>query len=233
MIGRAKEQGLRTLVFLSRDGYYLEKTFRLLKERWDLDIDGLYLYSSRRFFNMAAIEEMDLKAKGFLLGPNPNLTLRDYFLRLGLEPDSYNSLIHAHGFSSIDDPVTSAKASFLDEETQDRVQRLFADLTPDILDICSEERDKLKAYLQDNAFDPANSGIVDVGWQASSIQSIDRLTRKLFGTPSRGFYFATWNLANAALEEGCQFESFFTHLGKPWYRGQVLIESVAIIEKFL
>ena len=232
LIGRAKEQGLRTLVFLSRDGYYLEKTFRLLKERWDLDIDGLYLYSSRRFFNMAAIEEMDLKAKGFLLGPNPNLTLRDYFLRLGLEPDSYNSLIHAHGFSSIDDPVTSAKASFLDEETQDRVHRLFADLTPDILDICSEERDKLKAYLQDNAFDPANSGIVDVGWQASSIQSIDRLTRKLFGTPSRGFYFATWNLANAALEEGCQFESFFTHLGKPWYRGQVLIESVAIIEKF-
>ena len=107
---------------------------------------------------MAAIEEMDLKAKGFLLGPNPNLTLRDYFLRLGLEPDSYNSLIHAHGFSSIDDPVTSAKASFLDEETQDRVHRLFADLTPDILDICSEERDKLKACLLYTSPSPRDRG---------------------------------------------------------------------------
>ena len=232
LIRRARHKDLRSLVFLSRDGYYLEKTFNLLKEHWDLDLDGLYLYSSRRFFNMAAIEEMDLKAKGFLLGPNPSLTLRDYFLRLGLDPDAYSSLVRAHGFGSVDDPVTSPKASFLDDDTQDRVHRLFADLAPDILDICAKEREKLRGYLQDNAFDPRTSGIVDIGWQASSIQSMDRLTRKLFGAPSQGFYFATWNFAHAAIEEGCQFESFFTHLGKPWYRGQVLIESVAIIEKF-
>ena len=232
LVRRALHKGLRSLVFLSRDGYFLEKTFDLLKARWGFDLGGHYLYSSRRFFNMAAIQEMDLKAKGFLLGPNPNLTLRDYFLRLGLDPDAYSSLASSHGFASVDDPVTNSKASFLDEETQDRVHRLFGDLAPDILDICSQEREKLRDYLQDHKFDPCTSSIVDIGWQASSIQSMDRLTRALYCTPSQGFYFATWNFAHAAIEEGCQFESFFTHLGKPWHRGQVLIESVAIIEKF-
>ena len=58
---------------------------------------------------MAAIEEMDLKAKG-LLGPIP--TLHSELRRLGLEPDSYTSLI-AHGFSSIDDQLLVQKPVFL------------------------------------------------------------------------------------------------------------------------
>jgi predicted HAD superfamily hydrolase/glycosyltransferase involved in cell wall biosynthesis len=232
IIQRSLAKGLGKLIFLSRDGYYLQKTFQILKSCWKLDLDSQYLYSSRRFFNLAAIDEMDLEAKGFLLGPNPNLTLRDYFQRMGLEAKKYEALVQAHGFNSIDDSVTSAKASFLNEETQDSVHKLFADLTPDILEICNHERQKLKSYLEDTKFDPYTSGIVDIGWQASSIQSMDRLTKSIFGSKSQGFYFATWNYAHAAIEQGCQFESFFTHLGKPWYRGQILIESVAIIEKF-
>jgi len=232
MIHRAKERGLDCLVFLSRDGYYLQKTFDILKEHWHVPLTSRYLYSSRRFLTFATITELNPRAINFLLRPNSALTLRDYFQRLDLSYEQHEDLARFHGFESGDEPITAPEAGFISNGIQDRIHRLFDDLSEEILKTCSAERQKLIGYLKSTDYDPGNSAIVDVGWLASSINSMTQISRDCFGTSTHGFYFATWHFATELVREGCSFESYFSHLGKPTYRDKLLIEAVAVIEKF-
>jgi hypothetical protein len=111
------------------------------------------------------------------------------------------------------------------------MQRVLLELAPKILAIAAEERRRVKAYFGSIGFAPGPLGIVDVGWQASSIRSLQDLLNLGGGSfRLRGYYFGTWKYAQPALDAGCLIESFFFHLDRPAHRAQLIGECTEMLE---
>ena len=229
---RARALGLKRLFFLSRDGHNLLEAFRRMSSRWGIEIKGTYLYASRRLCNVASIEQLDNAALDFLLTANPALRLRDFFARIGLDPEEYRAALRNYGFPSLDHVLTTdIGGAFRSEEEHARLRLFFKLISGDIESRSLAERTKLLAYLKSQNFGSPGQAIVDLGWRASLLTSLQTLTR--FADPEfclRGFYFGTWDYAHAALETGGIVESLFFHLGQPAARKELISECVELVE---
>lgn len=228
---QAAAQGVRKLFFLSRDGYQLEQIFRACADRWNLPIESAYLYASRRLLNLARIERMDDAALGFLMTADAFLSVRDFLERIGLDADPLAADARRAGFSGLDEEITVAGGHFRSPGHQARLRQLLLAVAPQILAIAQAERANVTAYFDDVGFVPGPVAIVDLGWQASSLRSLQDLLR--LRQPDfrlRGFYFGTWTAAAPVVEAGCELASFFFHLGQPQPRAALLAECVELIE---
>ncbi len=231
MAQRAGEQGVKRLFFLARDGYLLEKAFRSCSERWGLGVESTYMFSSRRLLNMARIERLDDAAFHFLLTADPFLRVRDFLERIGLPAGALVDDVARAGLGELDDVVTVQGGFFRTPELREGMRRVLAGQEARILAIAAKEREKLLAYFVDIGFVPGPMAIVDLGWQASSIRSLQDLLRRT--TPDarlRGYYFGTWTTAATVVEAGCEIDSFFFHLGRPERRAGLLAECVELVE---
>lgn len=228
---RADEHGVRRLFFLSRDGYHLEKAFRACSARWGLGVESVYMYSSRRLLNLARIERLDEAAFHFLLTADPFLRVRDFLERIGLPAEALAAEAARAGLAGLDEVLTHGGGFFRLPERRDAMRRLLAGQEAQILEKASAERRKLLAYFETVGFAPGPMAIVDLGWQASSICSLQDLMRRQ--DPAyrlRGYYFGTWRSAAPAVGAGCLLDSFFFHLGLPDRRAALLAECVELVE---
>ncbi len=228
---QASAQGVGRLFFLSRDGYLPEKVFRACAVRWGLDIESVYMYSSRRMLNLARIDCLNEAALDFLMTADPFLRGRDFLERIGLSAGVYASDAAKAGLADLDAELTTRAGCFRTPEIRECIRRLLVGLEPQILEIAAAERRKLLAYFEDLGFAPGPIAIVDLGWQASSIRSLqDLLRRQQPDYRLRGYYFGTWHAAAPVIECGCRLESFFFHLGRPEQRAGLLAECVELVE---
>jgi hypothetical protein len=127
--------------------------------------------------------------------------------------------------------LTTGGGLFQTPEMRDGMKRLLAGLEEQILDIAKAERQKVLEYFADVGFAPGSIAIVDLGWQASSLRSLQDLLR--LNAPDfrlRGYYFGTWCSAASAVTAGCLLESFFCHLSMPERRAGLLAECVELLE---
>lgn len=228
---RATDLEIERLFFLARDGYHLVKVFELLNKHWKLPLDAVYMYSSRRLLNVSRITTVDDEALTFLASPNPCMQVRHFLERIDLRPASYKNLPQRHGFEVLEQVVTTKDGVFVSTDVQQRIRRLLKDLEPAIVEQAAAERTKLLAYFAQLGFGNTRSAVVDVGWQASSIKSLQDLLH-LAGTGGSlfGLYFGTWRFARPAVDSGCHLESFFMHLDQPRHRAEILAESVELLE---
>ncbi len=232
-IRQAGQLDVDKLFFLARDGYYLSKVFALLKERWKFSLDADYLYASRRLLNVPRIRTIDADALAFLTEPNPCMCLGDFLERIGLDPALYASRIPDFGFTSFDQVMTTPQGAFISDQLRDKLRRLIVGISGDILAVCARERKRLLSYLTDARICSANSAIVDIGWQASSIKSFsDLLTTDGEKPRLHGLYFSTWRFAERALTSGCRLDSFYVHLDRPEHRANLIREGVEVLESF-
>ncbi len=231
MAQRAGEQGVQRLFFLARDGYLLEKVFRACAERWKLGVESTYMLSSRRVLNMARIDRLDEAAFHFLLTADPFLRVRDFLERIGLNAGVLVDDVARAGLGGLDDVVTVQGGFFRTPELREGMRRLLAGQEARILAVAAKERQKLLAYFGDIGFAPGPLAIVDLGWQASSIRSLQDLLRRAAPEARlRGYYFGTWATAATAVEAGCEIDSFFFHMGNPGRRAELLAECVELVE---
>ncbi len=102
-----------------------------------------------------------------------------------------------------------------------------------ILELASHERSKLLQYFDEVGLSGDAAGIIDIGWQASSLGSLhDILEAGDIAGQVPGFYFGTWQFARAVAEAGHPFESFFMHLDEPLRRSWIVGEAVELVETF-
>jgi FMN phosphatase YigB (HAD superfamily) len=222
--------GIRRLFFLARDGYLLEKVFRSCSERWGLGMESIYMYSSRRLLNMARIERLDETTFDFLLTADPFLRVRDFLERIGLSCEVLAAEV-AHAGLGLDQVLTTREGFFRSAEQREGMKRLLLGQESRILDMAAKEREKLLVYFGDIGFAPGAVAIVDLGWQASSIRSLqDLLRRQEPDYRLHGYYFGTWAAAAPAVEAGCMLDSFFFHRGHPERRARLLAECVELVE---
>ena len=223
--------GVRKLFFLSRDGYQLEQVFRACADRWNLPIGSAYLYASRRLLNLARIERMDEAALGFLMTADAFLRVRDFLERIGLDAAPLAADARRAGFAGLDEELTTVGGYFRSPDHQARLRQLLLAIAPRILALAQAERARVTAYFEEAGFVPGPIAIVDLGWQASSLRSLQDLLR--LRQPDfrlRGYYFGTWTAAAPVVEAGCELASFFFHLGLPQPRAALLAECVELIE---
>jgi glycosyltransferase involved in cell wall biosynthesis len=230
---RASQMGLKKLFFLARDGCQLVKGFELFRKHYGLEMEGQYTFASRRLWNFAGIERLDSDSLAFLLTPNPCLRVRDFFARISPELVPRENIARQFGFKNLDERITTPTGVFRSETQHQNLRRLLCECEPQIVGLAARERKVLLAYFADIGLLNDRVGLVDIGWAASSSQSLQKLLAAAGkSAPVPGFYFATWSHAAAAVEAGCPIESFFTDLGEPKHRFDLLTESVELVETF-
>lgn len=230
---QAMEKGVEKLFFLARDGYHLVRVFERLKERWGLPIDSEYMLSSRRLINFPRISQLDTDSLAFLMTPNPGMQVKHFLQRIGIDPIQHIAEIQHAGFASPDEGITTSTARYRDRSCRLRMATLLKSLEGEILSMAARERETLFQYFDDISFKPNHIAAVDVGWQASSVKSLQDLLH-LRGEHCRlqGFYFGTWHFAQAAIDAGARIDSFFMHLDKPAEHRALIAESVELFESF-
>ena len=230
LVKRSLKYGLKRLYFLARDGYFLNQFHQKIRAKWGLETESAYLYSSRRLLNFAKIEELDEDAMSFLATPNPNLRVEDFLSRIHLDPGSYVEPLALQGFTNLKTVVTTSNGVFRSVEEYYAMRSFFLSIEEDIVRRAREEKQNLVKFLESVGFREKPIGVVDIGWQASSILSLKQLLGVGEANELLGFFFGTWNFARKAEEAGCQIESFFFHMDKPELRKSLVNESVSLFE---
>lgn len=172
----AQEKGVRTLLFLSREGYLLQQAFvRLQRSHAQAAaVSGLYFLASRRATllpSMFTEQDLALVAQGSFNGSFQAL-LR---ARLG---DDATEAVRAHASARMDQDV------FLPEMSDEVIQWLVPAL-PSLLTLACQQRDAYRAYY-DTSVGSATTMLVDIGYAGS----IQRNLARLLGAPQGGYYMA-------------------------------------------
>lgn len=172
----ARSNGMKRVLFLSREGYLLEKGFALLKEACPVlsDLDGVYLLASRRGVGTPSLR--DLSELDFLLGSTYSGTLLDLLeARLG-------GAIAAAAARRLGNDTMSTRI-FL-PEMKLSVIRMLEPVADEVLRIAAEEREAYMQYWNSCA----GPGLVsDLGYAGSIQAHLSRMTGSSLG----GAYFAT------------------------------------------
>lgn len=230
VLDRSQALNKHHIFFLSRDGYYLHRLFRRLKEQHQLPQKGTYLWGSRRMLNLAQYKRLDHEALAFLMSPDIGLSVRHFLSRLGFDPENYADQAARCGFASLDEALTvPTGGAFLSSEHEKKLTRLFHLLEKPILGQAAAEREDVQAYLASQGFDPSSALVVDLGWKASSARSLQALAGSA-QSPVHATYFATWKEVLPAIEDGCHIESYFLHKGANPFRRELLMESPNLVE---
>jgi predicted HAD superfamily hydrolase len=125
IVKRAKQNNLKKLFFLSRDGYYLEKSFQKLKDKFNLEMEGEYLFSSRKLYFLPRYTELNDESLEFFATAHQKLKARDFLIRLGIDPEMHQNVFQATGFNSFEETVTDDVGNFLNDEYRKKNQAAF------------------------------------------------------------------------------------------------------------
>ena len=241
LLRQARQEKLDRLFFLARDGHYLRGACAALAERAGIGIDTVEMAASRRLLNLPQVTALNHGSMPFLLTPNPNLRVRHFLTRIGIDPEPIAEKIHRAGFASLDDIITTPGGVFRTEKDHQAMHRLIVSLQDTILARATAERERLQTYFGQIGFDAERAGsfaVVDLGWQASSARSLQNWLNFQAAAAGkqphalRALYFGTWHFAQTAVEAGCRLSSFFFHLDKPADRRALVSEAVELVELF-
>ncbi|MBD3879035.1 MAG: glycosyltransferase [Quinella sp. 1Q5] len=168
LIQKTREDEIRRLLFLARDGYFLQPLYKLVTKL--LNVEPLpcdYFYASRRAVTVASVS--NLSQTEDIIKLNFNGTLKQFFnARFGLNLG--------------DDTKIS-----LPNESFDLVKKAIEEHAEEILSHASTEQKNYKKYVDNLGGEFDKVGLVDMGYSGTIQYHLQRLTKKTF----TGYYFAT------------------------------------------
>ncbi len=176
---QAKNDGIEHLLFLSRDGFLLE---RLASKNV---VTGLpthrYFLGSRVSYYLAAITEKNFSAYiPFLLSGSHGLMPRELLERIGVTPPD-EAVMRDIGLGS--DVVIT-------HDMEEKLARFLYAWRGEILKVCARNRRALHLYLVSLGIHTgAQLGLVDVGWSGSTQEAFEAAVRPWLGVQVTGYYF--------------------------------------------
>lgn len=214
---------------LARDGYWLEQMSRRLPDTY-FGAGGIkYVYASRRMLGMAAIDQLIAEDWDFLLKPAPEMSVRDFFERVDMDPSSLVDYMENLVPDWTLDTRITHRNGFIEPEYKDHLYHLFVSQIEGFHRSRAAVRKPVIDYLR--SLNPEGEQVVavDLGWHGSSIAALNRIARSLEWRSPVGCYFATWKEAEKH-DENCDVRSFLIRLGEAPEYVAVLQESIALIE---
>lgn len=187
-IDLARDKGVATLLFLSREGYLLQRAFARLQDFHvrARELTGRYFLASRRGTLLPSLfDEQDMVrvVEGSFNGSFDALLTA----RLG---DEAGRLVQVHA------PARAAQDVYL-PEMSDEVARWLAPALPELLSLAKEQREAYKVYHHANVGD-STSMLVDIGYAGSIQRNLARALEADMG----GYYMALRNGPLAVPDSG-------------------------------
>jgi FMN phosphatase YigB (HAD superfamily) len=179
-------RGVDRLYFLAREGDFLVKVYRLIRERYGLEHlpEGRYFHVSRQTAIAAALGE----------GFRPDLVLgagRYVGSIQGLLWNRTSFTAPAHlGLDRVDIRLPSDAPV---------VERVMREIEPEIAAHAADMNAQFRAYARQEKLEAGGSyGVVDVGYSAT----IQKMMQLALGQPLTGFYMTAFDTANAVAQDG-------------------------------
>lgn len=214
---QCRDLGINRIYFLARDGQNLCEVFKTLSEKWGERRLIYYMYASRRLLNFARIKETDRRAEDFLVEPAPGMRVRHFFERIGLGYKTVKvhwKLLNGRLWNQL--IASDTYGRFLNEEYKQLVSAMVYALKDEILASAENERALLLAYFGSIGFPSDKAGVVNIGWSANTVQSLDDLVgREGMRSKLIGLYFGTWKSAKCVIESGIPIESWYVEQELP------------------
>lgn len=198
---QAKDDGLKHIYFLSREGWLLKQIYDNLNKDDKDSIPSTYLYCSRRTVRVASIRNindiLNLAAQPFSSGITLSKLLN---YRFGIEEQCIPAeVLTLSGFNTCDDVLESDNVSKI------KFSKICQLLSAEIIEQAQIERATYMEYLrQVGILEKEKDGIVDIGWKANMQASLGDLLDKKF----TGYYYATLQGAEKWLERGQIIKAF-------------------------
>lgn len=180
---QAKEDAVDVVLFVSRDGYALE---RLAKNYYSKQLPEFhYFLGSRTVFNLALITEENFDQNiPFLLSGCIGLSPRELFERIGVSPPA-ETVLQSLGI----DPQLVIRV-----EDQDQLAQLLSGYRHEIMKICRRNRRGLFMYLCQSGVKAGDKiALVDVGWNGTTQEAFERAVRPMIDIDIVGYYFCLAN----------------------------------------
>lgn len=179
---------LEQVLFLTRDGYFPKKAFDALAPLLGIGTASRTCFSSRRLLGLAAMDTITASDWDFLLKPAPGFRIHDFFDRVDVPESVYHPVCVDAGM----DPEEQVchHRGFHNPATKDRLYGLFVQVMDAFYPVRDGLRQRVLAYLESLSFPARRSGIVDIGWNGSSFECLERLSGT--GSVKAAYYLALW-----------------------------------------
>ncbi|RJO71951.1 MAG: hypothetical protein C4523_03820 [Myxococcales bacterium] len=222
---RLAADGVARVYFLSRDGWIMERVYRLLRERRPELPEPRYLAVSRHALAFARLAARDEEALAFFARDSERRSVGHYLRRVGLDPVAHIDAVRRSGFDDAD---------FIVEPRREgkRIRRLLDDLFEAIRPRAEHEHALAARYLrQMGLLDSGRPAVVDIGWQGGMQDALEKFMRSL-GAPSRlrGYYLGTFAEAAASERRGEGKAGFLCDFGRPAAVRATILKSVPLFE---
>ena len=160
----ARERGLKTVFYLSRDGQILVRIAKVLCKELGFDIEPRYLLASRQALFVTALDPSADSFRDIFVRLVERRTLSGIASTLEIDAGELERRL-PDGLGEVADtdrPLTTEEAHALAESVPG------SRLEPVIASLSTKRRDALMAYLErEGFFDAPRSCIVDVGWRGN------------------------------------------------------------------
>lgn len=157
LIHDLKKEGIKKILFFSRDGYIMKRAFELVPGHEDFVAD--YIYVSRRSLRVPLLWKYD-RASINELQPTAYISMEDLLVSLGLEPGTYAEHLEKCGL------YLNSVIKDTDIECDERVVCFLQSIWPDVVSNSQKEYEGLTAYFEQIDL-PSKVAVVDIGWRGT------------------------------------------------------------------
>jgi FMN phosphatase YigB (HAD superfamily) len=210
--------GVDRLYFLAREGDFLVKVYRLIRERYGLEHlpEGRYFHVSRQTAIAAAL------AKGF----RPELVLG-----AGRYVGSIQGLLWNRTSFTAPAQLELDRIDVRLPGDAPVVERVMRQIEPEITAHAADMNARFRAYARQEDLEAGGSyGVVDVGYSAT----IQKMMQVALGQPLTGFYMTAFDAAQAVEAEGGRaFRCFDAGTDNPETTSLPVLAHALAVEAFL
>lgn len=184
VLQKAQEQEIKTLYFLSRDSYILQKIAETQKEKFP-NIEFKYLFVSRKALLLPYLK--DATAEKYLAIQDKNTIIgKSVEELLATFETNTTTLKEEYGISFRFKRISNQ------EEQKDFLSNIFGNKSPfrpQLQKLCSKKREIFNAYLaQEGAIGGKKTAMVDVGWLGTTRLMINSILHEE-GEPDTLFFY--------------------------------------------
>lgn len=182
---KAKENNLKRLYFVSREGEILLRMAQRLLQKLPLQLDLRYFYASRQVLNLAGMRCEDPKLWSWIWDPTDVFSVESLLARVALKPTDVADLLKEAGFSSRN------WQSNLSSVEREKLRSLF--YHPDVKRLIyhravNQELVVTKYLQQEGMLDDDSWAFVDLGWAASMQNALSVVLSNKGKHSPLGFY---------------------------------------------
>ena len=176
---RAQQDGIDHLLFLSRDGYALERIAK--RKAWSDFPDFHYFLGSRVAYTLAATDRSKFSEFiPFFLSGADGLMPSELLERIGVQPPSIQIMEDL----GLGPTVKVGPANY------DLLTSFAYAYSGEILKVCQRNRRALYLYISQLGIKPGSRvALVDVGWSGTTQEAFEQALRPLMRLDIQGYYF--------------------------------------------